>query len=491
MSRAPTSPDRMDDMDRIDEMDILKPWLQHRRPRVYRRTLEILLVGLAMACVSCAKRGHKATATAEPSASEINASAPAPPIPVETPEVEPEAPTETSTSLLAPGDSTGEIWIQMHFADRVEQCASGDDAACRQLVARTHFSTNDKESGRYFDAFETACEQGALSACGAIGRHLVSQGDKLNGQSMMATACRGDDPYACDMMAEAVLNDKTATDEDVKKARRELEGHCEELGSWPCMTLALVLLKEDKQNEKRAHRTMERACRTGDPIACYELGMRLAETSDSGEDAERITTLYRVGCEADFGQACYNLAWRYFQGRGADKDEPKGWELTVTACHLGDVRACDHLAQLEARDCDTPDEEAAVYFKYCNLWGANACYNTAAHLVRRRGESAKSAKDLVRLARQACNRGDAGGCNVLGHVARDYIGLCDKNEKVRDACAFAGYIHAVGIWLPKLSGTSIDADIPKAIEYLTRACEAGAEGACEERDRLKEENSGQ
>ncbi len=470
------------------------PFREETAQRNFGLPLGIIVLLYAFTAPSCISMPTRRKIPEEPKAAEIEVvdtpvkhTAGSPKEPDQAAPPAGEAP-EGAATASAPDETEGERWIREQFAETVEVCGEGDDEACRQLVSRLHFPSNDKEANRYLAVFEGACENGAPSACGAHGRFLYLKGDVEDGRAFMARGCEKQDGYSCAMLAEATLSDSETTPKERRQAEKTLAAHCEASGGWPCMTLALSLQKRGEKNKEKARGLMARGCRTGDPIACYESASTLEKKERPTEDEEsEITEFYEKACQANLARACFNLAWRYLDGKGTPEDDARPLALALDACRLGDVRACDHLSRLDTEGKESTPEAEAVFVKYCDLWGGNACYNVAAHLVRRKGESDETAKALIRLSRTACLRGDVAGCNVLGKLAGDYIARCEKGEQVRIACTFAGQIHAVGIWLPEPMGSPVKADLEAAKDELTRACNSGSESACVERRRLETE----
>jgi TPR repeat protein len=111
-------------------------------------------------------------------------------------------------------------------------------------------------------------------------------------------------------------------------------------------------------------------------------------------------------------------------------------------------------------------------------WGKDACFAVAEQLSKQHGETAEVAEAIVTVGKRACVRGSMAACNVLGHLAKDFIGQCDAGQNVRNACAFAGVLHGQGLELPGMSGAGVAPDGARAAAELRRACAAGASRVC-------------
>jgi TPR repeat protein len=356
----------------------------------------------------------------------------------------------------------GERAVAEHFAARVEACRGGDAAACRHLAQRCHFASNDRELDRYADVFADACQKDVAAACGGQGWLLLQGGKTAEGLALLERACSAGDDVACALLGERLIGqDRRADGEAV--LRRACSAH----GGWPCTTV--VRLEAQAELDPNALATgLAHACDTGDAFACFHLGQALAEGDPLPEDQPRATQLYQRACDADLHEACYNLAWQYRRGAGVDKDEARFLALAEHACQLGDAKACDDLAG----GGNQPQ-------RYCDLWGAHACFVAAGALGRTRGETADTAEAIVTNGLRGCRRGDPASCNVMHHVRLDFERACDSGEKVADSCTFVGFIYLFGMELPPISGKSIAPDARKAAAYFRRACEAGAKVACE------------
>lgn len=182
-------------------------------------------------------------------------------------------------------------------------------------------------------------------------------------------------------------------------------------------------------------------------------------------DPTQATKLYVKGCDGDFGQACFNLAWQYLRGVGAKKDDKVGLELLHRACKLGDPSGCDELDRRENK-----------HATYCDLWGAEACFSFASELSTKYGETAAAAEGIVSAAMRACDRGHQGACRVLDHLSQDKIRQCDAGVEAQDSCVFAGVLYE--------RSPASDGDRAKATEAYQRACAAGTASSCEAVKRL-------
>lgn len=115
----------------------------------------------------------------------------------------------------------------------------------------------------------------------------------------------------------------------------------------------------------------------------------------------------------------------------------------------------------------------------CACGDGIGCYEAAAHLAERSGETAETGEELLYFAQCACFQGAMAGCNTVGHFAKDWVRSCDAGEDVRDACAIAGYVHEHGVRVPGGNGRSFPRNATAASAAFKRACDAGAKTVCE------------
>lgn len=151
---------------------------------------------------------------------------------------------------------------------------------------------------------------------------------------------------------------------------------------------------------------------------------------------------------------------------------------TKDACERHQPEACDDLAAEEIDVIHPGDDPTAIYRKYCELGGAQACYEAAASLASSKGETAETAEELVVFAQRACSRHVMAGCNTLAHYAKDAIHDCDRHDQERDTCAAAGVVWSRGVSVPPLNGASFEPDAAKAHTAFAVSCAAGAQVSC-------------
>jgi hypothetical protein len=385
------------------------------------------------------------------------------------------APALAATPTDAP-PTAGEKAVEQYFAPAVAACERGDAPACARLGHRLNYVTNDREGRRVAAALAKGCAARVPVACAGQAVSLtrtVVAADVARGLELLRTTCAAGEPFACGQLAEIEIRGEFGVKANKDAGRRRARAACDKHGGWPCM--ASIAGLDQKKEGPRLLKVTHRACDGGDASACYQLGQIYSEGEDglAKADPKRATELYQKGCDGDFAQSCFNLAWQYLRGAGAPTNEALGRELLLKACTLGDPSGCDELA---ARD-HKPRQ-------YCEMWGAQACFDLAEEVTKEHGETAEVAGEMIWAGDHACRRGHQGACKVMGHVVNDFVQACEAKDKVRDTCTYAGMIHALMASDPKATDNERQRATDQARDELARACKAGAPPACDAAKRL-------
>ena len=115
----------------------------------------------------------------------------------------------------------------------------------------------------------------------------------------------------------------------------------------------------------------------------------------------------------------------------------------------------------------------------CGCHDGQSCYDAAAEMDTRLGETGESAEELLYLSQCACFQDSMAGCNTLAHYAKDWVGACERGEEVAKSCAIAGFVHTHAVAVPQMSGRSFKRDPAAAHAAFARACAAGSQLACQ------------
>lgn len=177
--------------------------------------------------------------------------------------------------------------------------------------------------------------------------------------------------------------------------------------------------------------------------ACKSLCKTVAQgpgksQNEQADDAEKK-------CQKGDAESCATIGGAYLLGKGGkEKNEAKGIELVKKACEGKSAFGCEIYARVfdDGRGAPVDKEKAKELFKQsCDLGGGGGCRALALKL-----ETADPAR--IPLLDKACAKDDKLGCMGLG----------------------AAYLHG-NQGAPK--------DLPKAKQFLQKACDLGATSACD------------
>jgi len=342
--------------------------------------------------------------------------------------------------------------------------------------------------------------------------HIWERGaplDRAKGLELLSRGCEGEDPNSCVLLAEVLMpNNEYGIEPDLDRATSILTESCGSLGGSPCLgvfglqTSGVVPVTEDEGSGA----LLRRACSTGSGKACFWLASysRL-QLSDEAAAAE----LYEQACDLDMGKACHDRAWQHITPTIENPNRQEALTFMARSCGLGDGAACDLLAMTnDGLTIQVPGWEAAnleidayleINRRYCGYGGGESCFNLAYNVARLQGETDSTAEEIVVSMQSACNQGSMGGCNILGHMATDFVGRCtelqDSTEAPTEAeatvviseesevvtrvvCAFKGFMYLYGTRYPPQSGSAIAPDREEALKALQMSCDAGSETVC-------------
>jgi TPR repeat protein len=323
-------------------------------------------------------------------------------------------------------------------------CTAGDAAACSALgeaYARGQGRPQNRPVAEIL--FREACEGGVAQACFRRGDLLLWQGADRNLEEVAALftrACAGGALDGCDAKADLIGSSDPAAAEALRRST------CAAGRSNTCLRLARDLTgttrSPSEQDEGAA--LIERLCRGGMTDACRD-GMFGAQRTENGA-GPRTRAFQDLGCTAGDAFPCTELAMAALRGEwaggtGADA-RSRALSYYDRACSLGsyhcetaqDLRA---LPELTAR-CESTQDAAA-----CERLG---------QLHARRGGPFEDLPRALALLGPAC-------------------------ERAADPAAIANLCSIAGTIALDLTPTA-GGDPARADRYLTRACEAGDDGAC-------------
>ncbi len=223
-------------------------------------------------------------------------------------------------------------------------------------------------------------------------------------------------------------------------------------------------------------------CTAAEWKACFALGQR----SDKTNPAQAVT-YYVTGCDAGDAACCVNAGVAYDKGNGVAKDVDKSFVYDKKGCDGGDGQGCLNVAIDYDLALGTAKDLAAAYRAAeiaCTKKIMNGCKMAGQALVNAKGIPRDVITGLDRLDRACSSNESYGACTSLGvyyiegraGITKDVprgekalLTACGKNEPT--ACFDLGhYGMEKKIKLP-------DVEI---VDYLTKACDKGEGGGCNE-----------
>ncbi|WAP67835.1 peptidoglycan-binding protein [Jiella pelagia] len=123
--------------------------------------------------------------------------------------------------------------------------------------------------------------------------------------------------------------------------------------------------------EGLAPEPLTQAALAGDPIALFEIGLRLMEGHVGDPDPKAAASWFELSAERGFAPAEYSLGTLYEKGNGVDRDLARAREAYLAAAGSGNVRAMHNLAVLYATGIDGKSDpvQAAQWFEKAASYG--------------------------------------------------------------------------------------------------------------------------
>jgi TPR repeat protein len=186
-------------------------------------------------------------------------------------------------------------------------------------------------------------------------------------------------PQGCASAGIEVL-DRGVPMKDPSPSAAALDEFCDRKHARPCMLLAEMYLAGCgvPADEARAAELFERACDLGEKMACGELALSSAGSSE--ERAELLT----AGCNAGHARACRSLGTLIDQGPDVPGDARVAVELWEKGCRHGDAESCLRAGRAyEPGGVVTPNPDKAEQLveRACALGESRACIDAEQILV--------------------------------------------------------------------------------------------------------------
>ena len=222
-------------------------------------------------------------------------------------------------------------------------------------------------------------------------------------------------------------------------------------------------------------------CDAGDAGSCANLGLMYDVGRGLKADTLRAAELFQTACEKGNAPSCGRLGEMFLAGSGPAADEVRAREFLRRGCQGGWFEACTHLGALE-RKANATINVVALWTRSCTGGDGEGC--TSLGFLHTHGLGVPL--DLAKAAasyRQGCDLGSVRGCGLLGEAYEKGQGVAPDErhavELYRRACDAGGWMGCSGLSnMYFRGGASLEKNDARGMEFLSRACTLGAQGAC-------------
>lgn len=313
-------------------------------------------------------------------------------------------------------------------------CKSGSAEACaRRGLYLTDRSDRAREA---IAAGGRACDLGSAAGCAHLAflyatGTLVARDDR-RATPLYVRSCDLGDPQGC-YNAGLMAADGRGVARDAARAVARYEEACE-MGSSPACTNLGFLYEKGRgvsKNGPRAFALYERGCagsscqppnRTG----CINVGRSYRDGLGVAQDPSRAAAIFREACDRksdsrdpdaaeSASRACSLLGDLYLDGKGVEKNVPKGLELLEGGCERGDSFGCFNAGAVYSAGRGDADAEkaASLFVRACQAGDADGCSQAALAYEKGKGVS-RDPRRAAELNGKACELGSQAACAKKG-----------------------------------------------------------------------------
>ena len=232
---------------------------------------------------------------------------------------------------------------------------------------------------------------------------------------------------------------------------------------------------------------LESACQRGNGDSCYDLATRYFHGKGVGKNLSRAAEFSIKGCRSGTMESCTATAIFYWTGQGVSKNAKTAATYFKKACAGRQAQACFNLGKMFERGEGTDEHNsvpadlsrASKYFKRaCTLGRPAGCYEQGLlyeHTFRRH-------KKAARYYAKGCQGGVAKSCFNLGYLNQAGKRL-KKNQKkanalYKKACDGGDMYGCTNLGLSYISGDGVSKDIGAGVNLLFQACMGGDDLGC-------------
>jgi TPR repeat protein len=240
-------------------------------------------------------------------------------------------------------------------------------------------------------------------------------------------------------------------------------------------------------------------CDKGDAASCFNAAYMYDTGKGADQDDDKANALYDKACSAGFPRACTQLAQFYFAWHNGQTDDEivKSVGYATKACDAGQPEACSLLGYMNMSGAGPLDPDVGKALPYyergCGGGDPIGCVAAGmAYTMDKDGRKPDWVKSLE-FNRRGCDGGNTDGCVAAvtellegHHVARDPKEVIAMTRRLCDRfpehCSYAGMITMYGIagWR----------DDRVAYDAFSKGCAAGEQLSCAFEARMRLDGRG-
>jgi serine/threonine-protein kinase len=361
----------------------------------------------------------------------------------------------------APCALYGNLLLQSPTKDNVktaadlfhEMCSQGNFEACVREGFLHAFGPEEAPSNskKAVDLFQQACDGRYMAGCTYLG--VTSDlgwrpGGLKEAVPLYEKACDGGDPLGCVYLSglhvwgRGVPAQESRAEELRHRATPAVEQGCKEGKADHCSALGYLFETSATPDTKAARDAYARACNSGDPLGCNNLGRIKAEGVGGPAEPSIAQELFEKACRANDPMGCNNAGAMRSGYKLVLRRGPRGAAIYKLRCSEALHRGCAGWGEPRTPWRDGPQDRksAAIRFEEACKGGLlTSCVNLGGLLFIGQGIEKDRPRSHL-LFNNACEKGDAGGCGESATLySADYAERKSDPKKAYDlmssACA--------------------------------------------------------
>jgi uncharacterized protein len=229
-------------------------------------------------------------------------------------------------------------------------CEIDYSISCLQLghLHSIEHAEHPKDVGKALTSYLQACDAGASAGCMAAGRLLLldtASRDEPRARALFETACEDGQISACSELAH-MLERGQGGPLDHARARVLYQRSCDAGARYECIALAHSYLDADAGHgaPDQGEAILDKLCREAtlaDPdaitigaFACHDLGQHFSGRDLVRQDLDQARAAFERGCELGYDRSCATLGEGLVKGRPFAADPKRGLQLLARAVEL-------------------------------------------------------------------------------------------------------------------------------------------------------------